>query len=153
MASNRGPPLARAGQGGGGRPACPAPPPLPACSTPSLHLTPAPSPIPHPSHPQEPYYWPWTNHARAALYAAPAFVSAMGVLLLWPEGPANPLWARPLTRAALAAAPAAALLAGAASYVRLRLATERPVRAFRCVVGGRGASQLASPVRSSLRFL
>ena len=87
-----------------------------------------------------PYYWPWTNHARAALFAGPAFISAAAAAMLWPEGWANPLWARPLTRAALAGAPAAALLLGFASWLRLKLATERPIKAFRWEVHAPGGS-------------
>lgn len=81
---------------------------------------------------QQPYYWRWTNHIRAALYAAPAAAAAGAALLAWPPARVELWWAAPLTLASLAgAAPGAALVAAAASWARCALGPDRAVRAFR----------------------
>jgi hypothetical protein len=81
---------------------------------------------------QAPYYHPWMNHLRAALYAFPAGLALVNVALSWPVKRVDPAWSNMLTTAALAAAGGAVAAVGAVSWVRWKWGPERAVKAFRC---------------------
>lgn len=89
------------------------------------------------------------NHLRAALFAAPAYVSVVSVLLLWPPSRSDPARARALTLAALLGAPLAAAAAGAASWARDKWGPRRVLWAFRWARGGARACGLRGRARGA----